>query len=298
MGFKAKVYLTLINQERIHTTTDNIKLSQDIDQNPEEQPLVMHYVSKNDRSHVIPEELAHYILGYLSNILGIAAPSLMHQTFLETPDAVRHGAIVASNIQSLFNFEDPSIHILVIGPTGAGKSTLIIELVGKYVAKTSNYIHLMTREVKRHVVIKNGIRVIITDTPGFNNVDMEDDDILHAALECSEDIDLLLFCLRMTDRFNIYRKREMEKITNIFGKHIWKKGLFVLTFANEFDEKDYFSKLHAWETEIREKVYPTVAAKVPIVPAGFKKAQLPDRLNWGSEFWIQGFRRMKLEFLS
>lgn len=299
MGFKAKVYLTGINQERIHTTTDNIHLSQVMYQSPEEQPLVMHYMSKNGRSqcHVNPEmwTAPTYILGFLNNIFSIAAPSFMH---FETSDAVRHSASVSSIMQSLFNFEDLSIHILVIGDGAAGKSTLINELVGKDVAKTGSGARCVTREVERHVMIKNGIRVIIIDTPGLGNLYMEDDNILHAALECSENIDLLLFCFKMTRRYDIPLIKRMEKVTSIFGKHIWKKGLFVLTFANLFDEKHYFSELHAWETKIRKKVHPTVAARVPIVPAGFKKPQLPDRLNWVSEFWIQGFRRMKLEFLS
>ena len=96
----------------------------------------------------------------------------------------------------------------------------------------------------------------------------------------------------------------MKLIRDILGEDMWKKGVFVLTYANELKfnipdkEKEFNDKLNEWERELKEKIEekkiidPEIAEKIPIVPAGCKEPELPDRLSWISELWIQGFRRM------
>ena len=189
-----------------------------------------------------------------------------------------------------------SIEIVVTGKVGVGKSTLINALVGLDVAKTGDNVTSVTKDVKRIVADKNGIHVYITDTPGLGDMDTEDDSTLHKALRLSKDVDLFLFCLDMTGRFDNDHRTKIKSITRVFGMNIWKKGLFVLTFANKVDEKRLFSKVPEWEKVLRKEmkniVNPEVAEKIPIVPTGFKEPQLPDRPSWVSEFWIQGFRRM------
>jgi len=192
--------------------------------------------------------------------------------------------------------ESSSIRILVTGKVGVGKSTLVNALVGMNVSKTGHDVGSVTKKVERKVVYKNDIRVDITDTPGLGDLDMESDDTLHDALEYNDDIDLLLFCMKMTEDFTRYHKQEINAITNIFGKYIWNKGLFVLTFANEISEIDFTTELVKMKSVIRDKITdivdPRVAEKIPIVPTGFKEPQLPDRPSWISELWIQVFRRI------
>ena len=175
-----------------------------------------------------------------------------------------------------------------------GKSTIVNALVGMDIAKTDDDVVSVTEEIGRVEAAKNGVHVHITDVPGLGYLDVEDDSI---SLKHSKDIDLFLFCLKMTERLDRHDIDEIKTITNTFGADIWKKGIFILTYANKFDEKEHFtSKLHEWESEIRKrikKIFNTeVAEKIPIVPTGFKEPQLPDRPSWLSELWIQGFRRM------
>ena len=206
--------------------------------------------------------------------------------------------LLGSDVHKSVGLEQPmNIRILVAGEGGVGKSSLVNALVGMEVSKPNDDVASVTKEVETIFRAKNGVRVYVTDVPGLGNLDMKDDDILHEDLELSEDIDLFLFCLKMSNRFDRHSIEDIETITLKFGKDIWKKGLFVLTFANEIEEKEHFiSKLTNWRSEIRKRIESIidieVAEKIPIVPAGFREPKLPDRPSWVSELWIQGVTRM------
>ena len=194
---------------------------------------------------------------------------------------------------------DPKIKIVVTGEGGVGKSTLVNTLVGMNITKPADIttVGSMTKITESHEVVINGIRVIYVDTPGLGDPDITDENTLHEARKQCEDVDLFLFCMKMNDRFTAHHINDIRAITNIFGMNIWKRGMFVLTFANEIVEREtYNARLRNWESEIRTRIKQIidleVAEKIPIVPVGFRKPQLPDRLSWVSEFWIQGFRRM------
>ena len=192
----------------------------------------------------------------------------------------------------LQDFKDQmNIQVLVTGKVGVGKQTLINQLIGENVVDT------VTRQEKS--VVKNGILITICSTPGLADADLEDYDTLQNARgECGE-IDLFLFCIKITDRFERTHVEAMENITDIFGIDIWKKVLFVLTFSNTYktDQKEQLvNKVKAWTQELRKRISkiidPQVGNKVPVIPAGHEAPNLPDRASWISEFWIQGFRRM------
>ena len=193
----------------------------------------------------------------------------------------------------------PKIKIVVTGEGGVGKSTLVNTLVGMNITKTADItmVGSMTKITESHEVVRNGIRVIYVDTPGLGDLDIADKNTLHEARKQCEDVDLFLFCMKINDGFTANHINDIRAITNIFGMNIWKRGMFVLTFANEIVEREtYNARLRNRESEVRTRIKQIidleVAEKIPIVPAGFRKPQLPDRLSWVSEFWIQGFRRM------
>ena len=190
-----------------------------------------------------------------------------------------------------------SIQVLVTGKVGVGKQTLVNQLIGENVSETGEDLLGVTRELVKGTTVKNGILINICDTPGLGDADLEDYDTLQNARgECGE-IDLFLFCIKITDRFERIHNEAMENITDIFGRDIWKKAMFVLTFANEYkpDEK-FVDKVKAWTQQLKKRISKIsglqVGNKVPVIPAGHTAPKLPDRASWISEFWIQGFRRM------
>ena len=183
-----------------------------------------------------------------------------------------------------------STHIFVVGNVGVGKSTLVKALVGENVSKTGDSVFS---------VIKNGILINICDISGLANIDLEDDDTLQNALQECRRIDLFLFCMKMTERLDRTQIEQIKTITRIFGLEIWKKVMFVLTFANTYklDQKKIFvDKVEEWTRELKMRISniigPELGNKVPVIPAGHEAPELPDRKSWISEFWIQGFRRM------
>ncbi|EAU89188.2 hypothetical protein CC1G_08595 [Coprinopsis cinerea okayama7 len=73
----------------------------------------------------------------------------------------------------------PRIVVLVTGPAGSGKSTLINSIVGSDIMPVGKGLSLCTRDVKESDVVNiSGHQVIFVDTPGFDNNTMSDKDVL------------------------------------------------------------------------------------------------------------------------
>ena len=186
-----------------------------------------------------------------------------------------------------------NVSILVTGRTGVGKSALINALVGMDLAQTGDSVKTVTKHVQIIRVTRKGINMNIIDTP-------DDEDTAQMIIQESGQIDLLLFCLKINDRLDRFHLRDMKIFRDVFGEDVWKKGVLVLTFANEYNEpgkeNKFNDRLNEWERELKKRmkmiIDPEIAEKIPIVPAGHKEPHLPDRPSWISEFWIQGFRRM------
>ena len=198
----------------------------------------------------------------------------------------------------LQDFKDQmNIQVLVIGKVGVGKSSLVNRLIGEHVSETGEDILRVTRELVKGTTVKNGILINICDTPGLDDADEEDTDTLqNVQQECNE-IDLFLFCIKMTERYERGYTEAMKTITDVYGRDIWKKAMFVLTFSNEYEPDEKFvDKVQAWKQELKKRISkiigPQMGNKVPVIPAGHTAPKLPDRPCWISELWIQGFRRM------
>ncbi|RDB17360.1 GTPase IMAP family member 4 [Hypsizygus marmoreus] len=81
--------------------------------------------------------------------------------------------------------EDPresDLVVVVLGQTGAGKSTFINAVVGKTVASVGHELKSETQEVQHifleHPTVSPNHRVVLLDTPGFNDTSMEDTDLV------------------------------------------------------------------------------------------------------------------------
>ena len=133
--------------------------------------------------------------------------------------------------------------LLVIGETGAGKSTLINNLLGENVAKVGKTTHAETSDITKHDGNVRGIDVRIYDTPGL--FDCESDPKTEEAhlkkmgdLMKSGDIAGVIFCFNMTTTrirqnhihtFKTYQERLPLK---------WNKVIIALTFADKVVDSD------------------------------------------------------------
>ena len=203
--------------------------------------------------------------------------------------------------EMLQEFKDPmTIQILAMGEGAVGKSTLLNGLIGTNFFKTGDSVNRVTTKLEKRSVTKYGIVINVFDSRGLSDADLDDDDqtLQNAQQECGQ-IDLFLFCMKMPGRISRTNIQEMKAITRIYGRDIWKKAMFVLTFANTYkpDQTEQFvDKFEEWTQDLKERISkiigPELGSKVPVVPAGHTAPELPDRESWISELWIQGFRRM------
>lgn len=182
-----------------------------------------------------------------------------------------------------------SLRFLVVGKIGVGKTTLITKWLDVNVPPARQQIgatSLVTVE-------KEGVTLRVYDTRGLNDPDIEDETAIAEILQQTEErVDLILFCISMKGRPSVDEVDIMKNLTKIFpeGKSLWKKTIFILTFANEveltpranetwaqqFSEKvrEYEQRLrHLLETKV--DISPNVARAVPVLPAGFDKNLLP-----------------------
>ena len=220
-----------------------------------------------------------------------------------------------------------TLTVVTSGRVGAGKSALVNGLVGAMVCDEADTPYSVTQAVGDIVREIHGITVKLFDTPGLDDPAKNDADTLQEIKQKTNgkgDIDLLLFCIRMTERIDMTHCEMIGKLAKVFGESIWKKkALFVLTFANEVkapreargrpDEKDslrqhFIDKHEKFKTALVRSVSeyakrdgidpslivsPDTIEQVPIVPAGYDEPGLPNCSDWLSHFWTEAFNRLQ-----
>ena len=219
---------------------------------------------------------------------------------------------IANNPQKKLSF-------LLTGKTGVGKSRLVNALVGEDVADEGQQRDSCTNTATPYKVTKEDIDILVWDSPGLQDVN---DDYSNWYLENLKDInsrygiDVVVYCLKMDDRrFYSEDKKAIRKLTEGFGKELWKKTVIALTFANKIEDPDeidddqiYFLKeFTEWERQLRGvpsgiltelQIDSQVLSALPIIPVGNyagrpkKPKPLPNGDNWLSELWISCYSVM------
>ena len=209
----------------------------------------------------------------------------------------------------LWGHSNPThIKICVVGETGEGKSTLINSIVEREVAETKPSVTACTTEVKEYKqsnITPAGISVSLFDSPGLNDSAGDDDKYIRALEETCQEVDLVLFCKKLGDRWKNGEKAAMLKLTDRFGEKFWSYVVFVHTFANIVDVRkllkqypglDELQSFKHFLTEERNKIKNliqeviqvdrSIVDEIPFIPAGEyytvdpSGLQLPDRANW------------------
>jgi len=192
-----------------------------------------------------------------------------------------------------------SIRILVTGQVGQGKSKLVNSFIGEPQAEERFGSRSATQNVEKFTKNIGGVEVTLIDTPGFSDPRKTDRDIIGEISKESDEIDLVLFCVRMDRRMQKADYRIMRKLTRAFGKAIWHNVLFVLTFANKVDAAIFARTRAEWEDDLREiartkgEVPADIVQKIPVIVAGNEEESLPGCESWFTEFWLRAFTRTK-----
>lgn len=178
------------------------------------------------------------------------------------------------------------LSILVTGRPGTGKSTLMSDLLGREVNRRSVE-DLEVSSISASTVQIDGVsvRTFFWNSPGIYDGALNEENKVKKLRSLLDSIDLVIYAMRMDEtRMRPEDTEIMQKLTQTFGVSLWRKGMFVLTFANRvnyLDDRQTMrrSKEHSakragqWEERIREVlikegVSDGLLTGVPYVPVG------------------------------
>ena len=209
-----------------------------------------------------------------------------------------------------------SVKILVMGLTGAGKSTLVNAMMGGIVAKCKAGAKACSTGIECHKGEREGIRIKIYDTAGFGENDLSERKILKNIAEKTprKGYDLILIAIKMDNRLDAdSAKKMLSSLGRQMDPEMWKRTIVVLTFANFFvfqlengyqDYTEEAIKLQVKrETEEFRRVFQEHTGKdwglvneIPFVLAGsMKQRKLPTDNDWLIALWDHSILRCRTE---
>uniref|UniRef100_A0A1X7TZ15 AIG1-type G domain-containing protein n=1 Tax=Amphimedon queenslandica TaxID=400682 RepID=A0A1X7TZ15_AMPQE len=211
----------------------------------------------------------------------------------------RNGPRYEGNLRAL-NQRGKPVNILVIGPAGAGKSTLINAMFGKNVAKVGHRARSVISEVEEYEGEYKGIRIKVCVTVGFRDTGRKRD--YNALLDIDKRIqfNLILICLKLGGRAD---RAMFLELASVLNKEMWKRTVVVLTFANQFSTLE--SVVDKSEI-IRQKdghkecvvdflsghINKEILERIPFCLAGIEyEKELPTTEDWVTTLWITCINR-------
>ena len=202
----------------------------------------------------------------------------------------------------------PEFRLLVLGETGAGKSTLINNLLGKKVAGVGHSTNSVTSTVRCYEGVIEGVPVKVYDTPGLSDSRSDrDEEYLEETKKLieTEPIHLIIYCLKMIET------RMRQSIIRTFQQYTqigvdWRKTAIALTFADAltlpadlqkekgFSLPAYFKEKLA---ELKAKIPTAIPAEIDLEDTEVTQIRinpttgnygqpLPDGEEWYIPFWL------------
>ena len=126
------------------------------------------------------------------------------------------------------------VNILVFGPTGSGKSTLINNLMRKTMAKARHGAASVTSEVKEYEGEYEGVKIRVYDTVGFSDTKGKSNQSIIKEIADAGEFDLVLICVRMDCRAYGDVRNMFRMLGKKLNEEMWKRSVIVLTFYNIF----------------------------------------------------------------
>uniref|UniRef100_A0A1X7TYR7 Uncharacterized protein n=1 Tax=Amphimedon queenslandica TaxID=400682 RepID=A0A1X7TYR7_AMPQE len=190
------------------------------------------------------------------------------------------------------------VNILVIGPGGSGKSTLVNAMFGKDVAEVGLGTRSVASNVHTYQGEYKGVKIRIYDTKGCRDTGGKNYKNILLAIDKSGQFDLILICSKLIGRAD----RDMFlELASVLHEDMWKRTVVVLTFANHFKTLESVKESNDLESQIKvqinghkacvvdylsKSINKEVLEGIPFCIAGLKdERELPTTDDWLKELW-------------
>ena len=201
------------------------------------------------------------------------------------------------------------VKIVVVGPTGSGKSSLINKLLGQDLATIDHTAAPCQQAYVEEYQLKfSNVTVHIYDTRGLGDPNVDTTKILKEMSNELEEIDLLLVCHKLYNKVDDFTYEMMRKIKAHFGSQIFDHTVIFLTQADEYIVhcKSHRQKqgLEEVRREFQERIDSVKSkfqhaiverhrlitedqfAKIPFSVSSYYDTELPTTSDWIKNSWM------------
>ena len=196
-----------------------------------------------------------------------------------------------------------TINILVIGPTGSGKSTIVNSLMAEDVTQVEHGADSAQSETTEYKGEIKEVQIKIYDTIGFGDTRGKKGKNIVREIAKNNKFDLILICLKFDSRAYGDVKDMFTTLKKEISNEMWERSVIVLTFTNMFLQLESVKKLTDEEKEasildkidtFKGKIFDFLSGKVPestlrnipfCIAGKFDETNLPTTENWLKALW-------------
>nr|XP_033465781.1 GTPase IMAP family member 7-like isoform X1 [Epinephelus lanceolatus] len=134
---------------------------------------------------------------------------------------------------------DDTRRVVILGKTGAGKSSLANTIFGEKLFKADNTANSGTKECRAETRSVNGRLTTLIDTPGLFDTDKSEEElkreILRCITECAPGPHAALVVFKV-DKFTKQEQAVINKIHQYFSEEVFKYATIVFTLGDQLEE--------------------------------------------------------------
>lgn len=119
--------------------------------------------------------------------------------------------------------------IVLAGRSGAGKTTLMKKLLGKYDETASNPL-ADTTTLKKETIKRNGVNIHVIDTIGLMKIKTRE--LKRISADITKNADLLVYCIALNPGKRFDDAPIIKCLTQAFTERIWRHCILVFTMSN------------------------------------------------------------------